>query len=132
MRLVTGRMAHHRSGGGCPVVIAEAQGQRRGCGRRRGAKPLDAVLNRVRCGGIIGFVGLSHGNPKEIAMEMRIRGKDQFDIDQKIWDLRANPKITIKKIHPTEDIQQSMRNVLRYTKIEAQDTVSALIEYDES
>jgi hypothetical protein len=58
-------------------------------------------------------------------------GKDKYDLDQKVgkW-LSDNTAITVKKKHPIEILSLVMSKP-HFGKIEAQDTVSIRIDYED-
>jgi hypothetical protein len=66
-------------------------------------------------------------------MTIRFKGKDQYDLDQQVWNWRsANPQLKVTKIHPTEQLPLQAYNPYPVRKIAARDTVSVLVEYNEA
>ena len=62
-------------------------------------------------------------------------GKDQYDLDQQIWNWRsANPHIKVVKTHPVENIELRMTSPTpNFGLIKPpQDTVSVTIDYEKS
>jgi hypothetical protein len=62
-------------------------------------------------------------------------GKDQYDVDQQMWNWRSsNPNIKVVKAHPAEDLELRMRAPAPNHRPIAspQDRVSVKVDYETS